>query len=138
MKFAAFFLLPLLVVGGYMIYMFMVVSLAAIGFSVLFVFGAICALYFIVTEAFGPTTGAIVTVMALVAFALFIAYLLKQKRLIEEARLEDERKRQAAAEEERRQQLAAMAAIDKSERDAAVAKPWHDRSFEEWKRVWFN
>ncbi len=138
MKFAALILLPLFAMAAYLIYMVMALSFAAIGFSVLLVFGAIYALYFMVTEAFGPTTGAVVTFMALVAFALLVAHLLQQKHLIEEARLEDERKRQAAAEEERRQQLAALAAIEKAERDAAVAKPWHDRSFEEWKRVWFS
>lgn len=126
--------LGLVVAIGYMLYLAVIIGGAILLTGLFLIFGV----YLGLVDSVGPeVTWSIIFVIG-VGLALFLLHKNAEKERIETARLAEEQRQRAIAIEAERQRRITLDAADKAATETALAKPWHDRSLDDWKRVWFD
>jgi len=126
--------LGLVVAIAYMLYLAVIIGGAILLTGLVLIVG----IYVGLVDSIGPgATWSIIFAIG-VGLTLFLLHKNAEQERIEAARRAEEEKQRAIAIEAERQRRIALDAADKAATEAALAKPWHDRSLDDWKRVWFD
>tara|TARA_R110001599_G_scaffold82293_15_gene221602 strand:+ start:2371 stop:2772 length:402 start_codon:yes stop_codon:yes gene_type:complete len=118
-----FFLYWVVIVGG---------AILMVGFLL------IVGVYIACIENLGPElTWSIIVIIGAGIFGFLLYKNILEERAEAARQAEEERLRAIAMEAERKRK-ADLDAANKFAVKQALAKPWHDRNWDDWKRVWFN
>lgn len=140
MGIAVVLLLLVLFIGVFAYYAVMAMLFVA-GISIF----CLVMLFFMMQQAFGSDTAVAISLgMAVLGLGVYMIHNWKKKKTAEKLRREQEE--QLRLQELARQEREAALAIERErlrqEEEAlaqeALAKAWHDRSFNDWKRVFFR
>lgn len=138
MKFAALFILPLIFMAGWFVYAIFSVFVGLFAGLAMLALILITGLYQALADAFGQSS-ALGVLFGTAVLAGLLGLLYQRRRSLAEAkaellRVEAERLAiELAAEAERK-----FAAEVSRLRADALARPWHDRSFSDWRRILFD
>lgn len=129
-----FLMLGLVAALGYAIYLAAIIGGAIVLTGLVLIFGV----YVTCIENLGPEVTWSIIAIAGVCIGGFLLYKVSQQQRAEAARLAEEERLRVIALEVERQRRAALDAANKLASELALAKPWQNRSWDDWKRVWFD
>ena len=116
---------------GYLLYLAVMIGGAVLLAGLFLIFGVYIALM----DSFGPGVTWSIIVVTGVGITVFLLHKNAQLERAEAARKAEEERLHAIAIETERQRRIALDTANKLATKTALAKPWHDRSLDDWKRI---
>ena len=129
--FIGIFGLGLVAAIGYLLYLAVIIGGAVLLAGLFLIFGVYIALM----DSFGPEVTWSIIVVTGVGITVFLLHKNAQLERAEAARQAEEERLRAIAIETERQRRIALDTANKLATKTALAKPWHDRSLDDWKRI---
>ena len=129
--FIGIFGLGLIAAIGYLLYLAVIIGGAVLLAGLFLIFG----IYLALIDSFGPEVTWSIIVVTGVGIAGYLLYKNAQLERAEAARQAEEERLRAIAIETERQRRIALDTANKLATKTALAKPWHDRSLDDWKRI---
>ena len=129
--FIGIFGLGLIAAIGYLLYLAVIIGGAVLLAGLFLIFG----IYLALIDSFGPEVTWSIIVVTGVGIAGYLLHKNAQLERAEAARQAEEERLRAIAIETERQRRIALDTANKLATKTALAKPWHDRSLDDWKRI---